>query len=208
MTDAIAKSKMHEEILKLSIPLFAEAGFERVSMRDVALAVGLTPAALYYHFPSKERLYADAVGYAFREVTGILKAAVETATGPLEQLESVVNVSAKMLAKNKPLVRLIQWVKLDCERHRLQKLGTSALDELFITIHQLVGELGSGYSPSLLAVSITSMVVFPFEVIDTCRLLPGYELENEDPAALSKHVFRLLCQGLGAEVNNQRTHPI
>jgi AcrR family transcriptional regulator len=202
MTKSIARNKMHEEILKLSIPLFAETGFEGVSMRDVALAVGLTPAALYYHFPSKERLYLDAVGYAFREVTGILKAAVETAQTPLEQLESIVCVFTKMLARNKPLVRLIQWVKLDCDRYRLQKLGTTALDELFLAIHQLVSKLGSGYNAGLLAVSITSLVVFPFEVIDTCRFLPGYELQNEDPAVLSKHAFRLLCQGLpGTEVN-------
>jgi|SRR6516165_9329313 AcrR family transcriptional regulator len=202
MPRSIEKNKMHEQILKLSIPLFAETGFDGVSMRDVALAVGLTPAALYYHFPSKERLYVDAVGYAFREVTGILKAAVETAPGPLEQLESIISVSAGMLAENKPLVRLIQWVKLDCDRHRLQKLGTTALDELFLTIHKLVDKLGSGYNTSLLAVSITSMVVFPFEVFDTCRFLPGYDLQNENSEVLSKHVFRLLSHGLrGAEVN-------
>jgi len=208
MPKGIARNKVHEEILRLSIPLFAETGFNGVSMRDLALAVGLTPAALYYHFPSKERLYLDAVGYAFREVTGILKSAVETAHTPLEQLESIVSVSTKMLARNKPLVRLIQWVKLDCDRHRLQKLGTTALDELFVTTHQLVSQLGSDYNASLLAISITSMVVFPAEVIDTCRFLPGYEFQNEDPAVLSKHVVRLLCQGLGVEVNGHKVHAI
>lgn len=190
------RKNMHEEILKLSIPLFAETGYDGVSMRDVAVAVGLTPAALYYHFPNKEQLYADAVGYAFREVTGVLKAAIENELTPLAQLESLVDVATKMLAEHKSLVRLIQWVKLDNDRQRLQKLGTTVLDELFLVIHKLVGKLGQGYNASLLAVSITSMIVFPFEVIDTCRFLPGYESQNADPAVLSKHVVRLLCQGL------------
>ena len=72
-------------------------------MRDVAVAVGLTPAALYYHFSDKEQLYVDAVGYAFREVTGVLKSAIEAAATPLAQLESIVGVATKMLAKDKSL---------------------------------------------------------------------------------------------------------
>jgi AcrR family transcriptional regulator len=194
------KKKMHEEILKLSIPLFAKTGYEGVSMRDVAVAVGLTPAALYYHFADKEQLYVDAVGYAFRKVTGVLKTAIEAAPTPLAQLESIVSVATKMLAKDKSLVRLMQWVKLDSDRQRLQKLGTTA----FLTIHKLVGKLTPGYNAGLLAVSIASMVVFPFEVMDTCRFLPGYQPQNDDPAVLTKHVVRLLRQGLsGAEADSQ-----
>jgi AcrR family transcriptional regulator len=166
--------------------------------------VELTPAALYYHFADKEQLYVDAVAYAFREVTGVLKSAIEAAATPLEQLESVVGVATKMLAKDKSLVRLMQWVKLDSDRQRLQKLGTTAFDELFLTIHKLVGKLGPGYNAGLLAVSIAGMVVFPFEVVDTCRFLPGYESKNDDPAVLSRHVVRLLHQGLsGANDGSQ-----
>lgn len=173
-------------------------------MRDVAVAVELTPAALYYHFADKEQLYVDAVAYAFREVTGVLKSAIEAAATPLAQLESIVGVAAKMLAKDKSLVRLMQWVMLDSDRQRLQKLGTTAFEELFLTIHKLVGKLGSGYNASLLTVSITSMVVFPFEVMDTCRFLPGYQSKNDDPAILTKHVVRLLRQGLsGADGGSQ-----
>jgi AcrR family transcriptional regulator len=196
MPKSVAKRKNREQILERSIRLFAKAGFDGVSMRDVAVAVGMTPAALYYHFSDKEQLYVDAVGYAFREVTGTLKSAIEAAGAPLEQLESVVGVASKMLAKDKSLVRLMQWVMLDSDKQRLQKLGTTAFDELFLTIHKLVSKLGSGYNASLLTVSIASMVVFPFEVMDTCRFLPGYQSKNDDPAVLTKHVVRLLRQGL------------
>ncbi len=204
MTKGTPKKKMHEEILKLSIPLFAKTGYEGVSMRDVAVAVGLTPAALYYHFADKEQLYVDAVGYAFWKVTGVLKTAIEAAPTPLAQLEAIVSVATKMLAKDRSLVRLMQWVKLDSDRQRLQKLGTTAFDELFLTIHKLVGKLTPGYNAGLLAVSIASMVVFPFEVMDTCRFLPGYQPQNDDPAVLTKHVLRLLRQGLsGVEADSQ-----
>jgi AcrR family transcriptional regulator len=196
MSKSVSKIKIREQILERSIHLFAKAGYDGVSMRDVAVAVELTPAALYYHFADKEQLYVDAVAYAFREVTGVLKSAIEAAATPLAQLESVVGVATKMLAKDKSLVRLMQWVMLDSDRQRLQKLGTTAFDELFLTIHKLVGKLGSGYNASLLTVSIASMVVFPFEVMDTCRFLPGYQPKNDDPAILTKHMVRLLRHGL------------
>ena len=204
MPKSISKGKIREQILERSIRLFAKAGYDGVSMRDVAVAVGLTPAALYYHFADKEQLYVDAVGYAFREVTGVLKSAIEAAATPLAQLESVVGMAIKMLAKDKSLVRLMLWVKLDSDRQRLQKLGTTAFDELFLTIHKLVGKLGREYNASLLTVSIASMVIFPFEVMDTCRFLPGYQSKNDDPAMLTKHVVRLLRQGLsGADGGSQ-----
>lgn len=186
------KKKTREEILKLSIPLFAKTGYEGVSMRDVATAAGLTPAALYYHFSDKEQLYLDTVAYAFAEVKGVLNAAIDSAVTPLAQLESVVSVTTKMLAKNKPLVRLMQWVKLDGERQRLKKLGTTAFDEFFLIIHKPISKLADGYNAFLLTGSFLGMILFPFEAMDACRYLPGYKPQNDDPAVLSKHLIRLM----------------
>lgn len=70
---SIPKRKTREEILELSAPLFAQNGYDGVSMRDVAAAVGLTQAALYYHFADKDQLYLDAVAYEFREREAALK---------------------------------------------------------------------------------------------------------------------------------------
>lgn len=43
-----------EHLLDVVLPLFAQAGFAGVSMREVAQALGVTAAALYYHFRDKE----------------------------------------------------------------------------------------------------------------------------------------------------------
>jgi AcrR family transcriptional regulator len=36
--------------------LFAEQGYDKTSLREIAEQVGVTKAALYYHFPSKEQI--------------------------------------------------------------------------------------------------------------------------------------------------------
>lgn len=59
------KSKYLYEAMRL----FGEHGYDSVSMKDLAKAVGLVPSALYKHFPSKKALYDEIIkeykiGYA------------------------------------------------------------------------------------------------------------------------------------------------
>lgn len=45
-----------DKILRAALKLFARGGAEAVSMRRVADAVGITPMAIYRHFPNREAL--------------------------------------------------------------------------------------------------------------------------------------------------------
>jgi AcrR family transcriptional regulator len=47
-------------ILEQGLALFSVRGFADVSMSEIANAVGITKAALYYHFTGKEELFAHA----------------------------------------------------------------------------------------------------------------------------------------------------
>ncbi len=56
-----------ERILREAERLFGERGYRGVSIRELAQACGMTNAALYYHFESKEDLfYQVALRYAER----------------------------------------------------------------------------------------------------------------------------------------------
>ena len=46
-----------EQILDVSVQVFAQRGFHSTSMNDVADAVGVTKPVLYQHFESKQDLY-------------------------------------------------------------------------------------------------------------------------------------------------------
>jgi AcrR family transcriptional regulator len=43
-----------QRIQQVALELFAEQGYERTSLREIAERLGVTKAALYYHFKSKE----------------------------------------------------------------------------------------------------------------------------------------------------------
>ena len=49
------------EIQAAALDLFARKGFEKTSLREVAERLGITKAALYYHFPSKNDLLRSLV---------------------------------------------------------------------------------------------------------------------------------------------------
>jgi AcrR family transcriptional regulator len=48
--------KTRERILQAALDLFRDRGYEATSLREIAQAVGVTKAALYYYFPSKEAM--------------------------------------------------------------------------------------------------------------------------------------------------------
>jgi AcrR family transcriptional regulator len=47
---------VREQIVRSSAALFRTRGYANTSLRDVALAVGLSKAGVYHHFPSKEKI--------------------------------------------------------------------------------------------------------------------------------------------------------
>jgi AcrR family transcriptional regulator len=58
--DPPAASARHR-IVGQSLALFSDRGYNGVSMSEIANSVGITKAALYYHFTDKEELFLEAV---------------------------------------------------------------------------------------------------------------------------------------------------
>lgn len=64
-----------DRILDVAEALFQERGYTAVTMRDIAEAVGMRQASLYYHFPSKEELFVSVRERMFeRHRVGLHKA--------------------------------------------------------------------------------------------------------------------------------------
>ena len=57
----------------MALELFAEQGYEKTSLREIAERLGVTKAALYYHFKSKE----DIVGSLVEDYFGQIDALIE-----------------------------------------------------------------------------------------------------------------------------------
>jgi AcrR family transcriptional regulator len=64
--DASVEVTTKERILSVAIDLFAQKGFDAVSLREIAEAAGIRKATLYYYFTSKDELLENIFDYALK----------------------------------------------------------------------------------------------------------------------------------------------
>lgn len=64
-----APEDRRREILDTAMDLFAEKGFEGVSMRDIARSMGTAPGLVYHYFDSKRKLLDEAMSCYVEECT-------------------------------------------------------------------------------------------------------------------------------------------
>ncbi len=190
--------KTREDIVQLSIPLFAQSGFDGISMRDIAAAVGVTPSALYHHFRDKDSLYLEVIGRTFTEKTAGLQQILSAGGDPHERLEKFIGAFVRILGEEKDFQRLLHWTLLESTDARMQALADDVFLDLVCHVERLVRELQLAYDPILLTVSIMGMVMFPFEAAKAATHIPGHRAAHARPAVLAKHIVQLLRNGIGA----------
>jgi AcrR family transcriptional regulator len=62
-----------ERIQSVALELFAEQGYEKTSLREIAERLGVTKAALYYHFKSKEDIVSSLVEDYFGQIDTLIE---------------------------------------------------------------------------------------------------------------------------------------
>lgn len=75
-------------ILKAAREVFAAEGLEGGSLRAIAARAGYTPAALYFHFDSKEAIYAEVLRASLAALGRTIDAAVAEAHAPEQRLQA------------------------------------------------------------------------------------------------------------------------
>lgn len=76
-----------DKIMKAAIKLFAQKGYYGCSMQDIADAVDLTKATLYFYFKNKEELYLSILKEEFSLYRETLEKSIEVFRNePLEKL--------------------------------------------------------------------------------------------------------------------------
>jgi AcrR family transcriptional regulator len=84
-------------IVAAALDLFSTRGYEGTSIRDIASAVGMTTASLYYHFSSKDELFVGVHGLSIDAVTAAVERAVEAITEPWDRLEAAADAHCATL---------------------------------------------------------------------------------------------------------------
>ncbi|CCE05619.1 Transcriptional regulator, TetR family [Bradyrhizobium sp. STM 3843] len=89
-----------ELILDAAKQIFAEEGLEGASLRAIAVRAGYTPAALYFHFESKEAIYAEVLKRSLASLGGAVDQAVDRAKSPAQRLKAAAMSFFRFYAEN------------------------------------------------------------------------------------------------------------
>jgi AcrR family transcriptional regulator len=89
-----------ELILDAAKQVFAEEGLEGASLRAIAVRAGYTPAALYFHFASKEAIYAEVLKRSLASLGAEVDQAVAQAKSPAQRLKAAAMSFFRFYAEN------------------------------------------------------------------------------------------------------------
>src|SRR5260221_2938103 len=70
--DARSRSDTRARIQRVALELFAEQGYDKTSLREIAERLDVTKAALYYHFKSKEDIVRSLVEDYFGQIDALI----------------------------------------------------------------------------------------------------------------------------------------
>jgi AcrR family transcriptional regulator len=89
-----------ELILDAAKQIFAEEGLEGASLRAIAVRAGYTPAALYFHFESKEAIYAEVLKTSLASLAATVDIAIAQTRTPALRLKAAAMAFFRFYAEN------------------------------------------------------------------------------------------------------------
>lgn len=96
-------------LLNSAVRAFAEHGFEGTTTRQICTGAGLSSAALYVHFGSKEELFYEISMAGHEGALAALREAVKKAAGPQERLWAAAQAFVLYHAEHYTLARVVQY---------------------------------------------------------------------------------------------------
>lgn len=106
MSDKVAKRRgavddlKRQLIIEAARQVFERDGLDGASLRSIAREAGYTPAALYFHFDSKEALYGAVLSQSLERLNAAIAAADMHDSPPAARLKSVAGAFFTFYAEN------------------------------------------------------------------------------------------------------------
>jgi len=100
-----------------AIKLFAERGFNDVSIHQIVALAGVDKALVYHYYGGKEGLYAAALQEVYRRPDTVEERALESGSTTREKLTNLLEAMSKFLEQNPDYVRMLFWENLGRGKH-------------------------------------------------------------------------------------------
>jgi len=190
-----------QAILEAAEILFAQKGFDAVSMSAIASLANTSKPNIYHHFKNKNDLYLAVMKTAVRRSAALLDT-LEDSPGTFKQ--RLTDFSAGQLVNilgHKRSTQLILRETLSEDSQNGQEITRLVMGEVFSRLVAMVNqgqqknEFRKDIDPTLAAFMIVSANMFFFQASPTMQHIPEVNFTN-DSNIYSKGVMDVLINGM------------
>ncbi|HLK51082.1 MAG TPA: TetR family transcriptional regulator [Bryobacteraceae bacterium] len=123
-TPAPSDRSTPERVLDTAAALFWEKGYAAATTREIAAAVGIQQASLYYHVNSKEGLLYQLCVSSMEQLLADVQSSVQGHRDPLDQLRALVGAHLSTLVKHQIRhVTMLTELRALSKRHHAEVLA-------------------------------------------------------------------------------------
>lgn len=101
------RGQREREVLEAALDVFAELGFKKASIEDIATRLDMSPAALYRYASDKRDLYRKAVALGFSAWQEAVSAALAAEADPVERFRTVCTSAFAYLGRDARLRKVL-----------------------------------------------------------------------------------------------------
>lgn len=112
------RTDTRDRVQAIAMELFTEKGYEQTSMREIAERVGVTKAALYYHFPTKQEIVDELFTSIPSGIESIVQWASSQPPGPELRDEILVRYGRFMHDQGQNMARFFYANQSAFEKHQ------------------------------------------------------------------------------------------
>ncbi|WP_169950103.1 TetR/AcrR family transcriptional regulator [Microbispora sp. H11081] len=132
-----AQTDTRSRIQEVAIRLFTEQGYEATSLREIAEALGVTKAALYYHFRTKEDIVASLIEDRVTALDELIAWANGHPRTPETRRELIRRYSARMTrGRHHEVMQFMDRNKTALQGHAKVDLMRDRMGELMQTLYE------------------------------------------------------------------------
>jgi AcrR family transcriptional regulator len=123
-----------DDILQAAAQIFRQKGYNAASMQDIADAVGLQKASLYYHVSSKQEILLDLLNHALDLLITDMESILQADVPADEKLHAAMRAYVRRLTAEADLaaVLLLEYRSLEPKRRakHIQRRSTELADHV------------------------------------------------------------------------------
>ncbi len=178
------------ELLDGSARLFADLGYEKASMRQVAQATGFSLAGLYHYVSGKEELLFFIQHHTFGVLTEELEAILARPDTPEAHLAAMVSLHVRYLVAHLPELKLCA-TELDSLQGDYYEQVLVRRQRYFDLTRQIVKRLADDGEPTRVDPTLGSLYLFGM----LNWIVMWFDPKRNDPAELSRSLVAFFLGG-------------